>query len=69
MILSNPATINLLVLLPTICQASPKNHSTVSVFIVHGPILVRMSDCVQGIEPCKREGKGIDSKGWTFRML
>jgi hypothetical protein len=30
--LSNPAAIDLLVLPPTICQASPKNHSTVSVF-------------------------------------
>ncbi len=35
----SPAAVNLLVLLPTICQASPKKHSTVSVFIVCGLIL------------------------------
>jgi hypothetical protein len=34
--LSNPATVNLLVLPPTICQASQKKHSTVSVFMVRG---------------------------------
>ena len=33
---SNPAAFNLLVLVlpPTICQSSPKNHSAVSVFMV-----------------------------------
>jgi hypothetical protein len=35
----NPAAINLLVLPPTICRASPKNHSMVSVFIDRGLIL------------------------------
>jgi hypothetical protein len=33
---SNPAAVNLLMLPPTICRASPKNYSTVSVFIVRG---------------------------------
>jgi hypothetical protein len=37
--LSNPAAVNLLVLPPTICRASPKNHLTVSVFIICGLIL------------------------------
>jgi hypothetical protein len=35
----NPAVVNLLVLPPTICLASPKNHSTVSAIIVCGLIL------------------------------
>jgi hypothetical protein len=35
----NPAAVNLLVLPSTICWASPKKHSTVSVFIVRGRIL------------------------------
>jgi hypothetical protein len=37
--LSKPAAVNLLVLLPTICLAFPKCHSTVIVFIVRGLIL------------------------------
>ncbi len=37
--LPNPADVNLLVLPPTICQAFPKNHSTVSVFMVCGLML------------------------------
>ena len=36
---SNPLAVNLLVLPPTIRQASPKKHSTVSVFIIRGLIL------------------------------
>jgi hypothetical protein len=35
----NPATVNLLVLPPTIFWASKKKHSTMSVFIVCGLIL------------------------------
>jgi hypothetical protein len=35
----NPAVVNLLVLPPIICQASPNNYSIVSVFIDHGLIL------------------------------
>jgi hypothetical protein len=35
----NPAAVNLLVLPPTICRVSPKNHSTVAVIMVGGLML------------------------------
>ncbi len=37
---SNPATVNLFMLPPTLCQASPKNHSTVLVLFVLGLIFL-----------------------------
>jgi hypothetical protein len=38
--LLNPAAVNLLVLPPTVCWASPKNYSNVSVLIACGLILL-----------------------------